>query len=282
MNKTYFWFIALASVLWLTGCAYTREPMHARDEFFTPMTSMPHRQVYSYSSTDLEQLHHQIIEATQATKELRDSLTAMTRYAGSLLTSTRSLIEKVSELESREYLAMTRQKQLEDNVEKLKMDNEKLGKEMSELLASTTLQAPRAVVSPIPAAVAISGVRAHYPHALVLFAQKNYDGAIQAFKSMLHNGIEEDLADNCIYWVGEGYFAKAMYKNAVVEFQKVLAIESSNKKADAYFMLGRSYEALGDWKNAQQAFEKVTSQFPLSSNASRARIRMQSLKSHWG
>jgi TolA-binding protein len=99
---------------------------------------------------------------------------------------------------------------------------------------------------------------------------------------MLHNGIEEDLADNCIYWVGEGYFAKAMYKNAIVEFQKVLAIESSNKKADAYFMLGRSYEALGDLKNAHQAYESVASQFPQSSNASRARIRMQSLKSHWG
>jgi TolA-binding protein len=94
---------------------------------------------------------------------------------------------------------------------------------------------------------------------------------------MLQNGIEEDLADNCLYWVGEGYFAKAMYKNAIAEFRKVLAIESSNKKADAYFMLGRSYEALGELKKAHQAFEKVTNQFPQSSSALRARIHLKVL-----
>jgi tol-pal system protein YbgF len=251
--------------------------MHTRDDFFTPVVSVPHRQIASLSSVDLEQLRQQLAAATQATKELRDSLAAMNRYAGSLLTSTRSMVEKVSEIESREYLTLTRQKQLEENVEKLKVDNDKLGKEMSELFASTTLQAPRVAVPSSADVVAVSGVRAHYPRALVLFAQKNYDGAIQSFRSMLQNGIEEDLADNCLYWVGEGYFAKAMYKNAIAEFRKVLAIESSNKKADAYFMLGRSYEALGELKKAHQAFEKVTNQFPQSSSALRARIHLKVL-----
>ncbi|HVN47495.1 MAG TPA: tetratricopeptide repeat protein [Bacteroidota bacterium] len=285
MKKIWYSFAALACSLWLTGCAYTREPMHASDEFFTPVTSVPHRQVFNdaYSSSDLDQLRQQLAQATQVTKELRDSLTAMTRYAGSLLASTRTMMEKVSELESREYLALTRQKQLEENVEKLKSDNEKISKEMSELLASTSVRAPRLTTAPEKSdAVMLSDLRSQYPRALMLFAQKNYEASIQAFRSLVEKGIDEDLADNCIYWMGEGYFAKMMYKNAIAEFQKVLTIESSNKKADAYFMLGRSYEALGDWKTAQQAYEKVTSLFPQSANVLRARIRIKALQSHWG
>ncbi len=282
MKKILYSFAALVSVFWLTGCAYTREPMQASDEFFTPVTSVPHRIAvnYNYSSSDLDQLRQQLAQATQASKELRDSLTAMTRYAGSLLASTRTMMEKVSELESREYLALTRQKQLEENVEKLKADNEKIGNQMSELLASPTLQAPRTVIPITSDAVPISEAYARYSHALLLFAEKNYDGSIQALNSLLQSGNGKDLADHCIYWMGEGYFAKSMYKNAVTQFQKVLKIESSNKKADAYFMLGRSYEALGDFKKARQAYEQVANQFPLCSNAPLAWIHLKALQSH--
>jgi TolA-binding protein len=92
---------------------------------------------------------------------------------------------------------------------------------------------------------------------------------------LLDGGAPEDLADNCHYWLGESYFGKKEFKEAVKHFEMVFQYKSSEKKGDAYFMLGRSYEMLGDKAKAKEAFEKVVKDYPTNNNVQKA-------KEHWG
>jgi tol-pal system protein YbgF len=107
------------------------------------------------------------------------------------------------------------------------------------------------------------------------FAEKKYDDAIKIFQALLDGGIAEDQADNCHYWIGESYFGKKEYAEAVKHLDAVLAYKTSEKKGDAYFMLGRSYMLQGDKAKAKEMFEKVVKDYPTNNNVQKA-------KEHWG
>ena len=113
--KTTVQFILLACMLAmvLSGCYITREPLRTRDEYFLPVSVTPQRNQSVLSSTDMDQLKNQLESATRAATLFRDSLTSLHQFAGSLLASTRALVDKVSELETKEFLTTTRQKDLE-------------------------------------------------------------------------------------------------------------------------------------------------------------------------
>lgn len=107
------------------------------------------------------------------------------------------------------------------------------------------------------------------------FAEKKYDDAIKIFQALLDAAIAEDQADNCHYWMGESYFGKKEYAEAVKQFEAALQYNTSEKKGDAYFMLGRSYEIQGDRIKAKEMFEKVVKDYPTNNNVQKA-------KEHWG
>ena len=95
---------------------------------------------------------------------------------------------------------------------------------------------------------------------------------------MLEKGIEKSLAGNCEYWIGECLFATHDYSNAVEYFQKVIAIDSSIKKSDAYFMLGRSYEQTGEREKARNTYQILNEQYPNNVHYRRAASRLNALQ----
>jgi tol-pal system protein YbgF len=116
-------------------------------------------------------------------------------------------------------------------------------------------------------------VTATYEGAQKAFAEKKYDDAIQMFQALLDGGSPEDLADNCHYWIGESYFGKKEFKEAVKHFEMVLQYKVSEKKGDAHFMLGRSHEILGDKAKAKESYEKVVKDYPTNDNVKKAKER---------
>jgi TolA-binding protein len=112
----------------------------------------------------------------------------------------------------------------------------------------------------------------------LLFYQKHYKEAIGTFKDLLEKGIQEELTDNCEYWMGECHFGEHEYRAAIVQFQKVLTIESSNKKTDAFFMLGKSCERLQDFEKARWAYEELNAHFPQNEHAKAVKSRLRLLK----
>jgi len=163
---------------------------------------------------------------------------------------------------------------LNQKLVKFEQDNNTLNARLSDVEAKLKAELDRAAEAakpppPPPAPTAT------YEGAQKAFAEKKYDDAIQMFQALLDGGAPEDLADNCHYWIGESYFGKKDFKEAVKHLEMVLQYKASEKKGDAYFMLGRCYEMLGDKAKAKESFEKVVKDYPTSNNVKKA-------KEHWG
>jgi tol-pal system protein YbgF len=163
---------------------------------------------------------------------------------------------------------------LNQKIVKFEQDNNTLNARLSDVEAKLKSELDRAAAAAKPPPPPPTPT-ATYEGAQKAFAEKKYDEAIQMFQALLDGGTPEDLADNCHYWLGESYFGKKDFKEAVKHFEMVFQYKTSEKKGDAYFMLGRSYEILGDKAKAKESFEKVVKDYPTNNNVQKA-------KEHWG
>jgi TolA-binding protein len=272
-------FPAMVFLFMLAGCSLRRESIRYRDEYFRPVAVIPQRNYSALSSADLEKLSNQLESATKNVILLRDSLTSLQKLSGSLLSSTRALVDKVSELETKEFLTTSKQKNFENNIADLRTENKQLSQQLEEL--RTRFQAGNnnpepSIFSP---ARTVSSLQHEYDEGILLFRQRQYQDALITFGGLIEKGIEENLADNCEYWMGECRFAKHEFHEAIYAFQKVLAIEVSNKKGDAYFMLGRSYEQIGDFTKARWAYEELNVHYPNNEHLDFVKNRLDALRS---
>jgi TolA-binding protein len=113
-----------------------------------------------------------------------------------------------------------------------------------------------------------------YESAMSKFNARDYEGAIAGFEALLNAGIEEGLADNCRYWIGESHYGLRQYSEALKNFQMVSEFKRSGKKADAVFMAGNCQSALGNKAAARESYEKVVSDFPTSPLVEKARAKL--------
>jgi len=162
---------------------------------------------------------------------------------------------------------------LKQKLVKLEQDNNTLNARLGDVESKLKAEIDKAAAPPAPPPA--PPVTATYEGAQKAFAEKKYDDAIQMFQALLDGGSPEDLADNCHYWIGESYFGKKDFTEAVKHFEMVLQYKISEKKGDAHFMLGRSYEMLGDKAKAKESYEKVVKDYPTNDNVKKA-------KEHWG
>jgi TolA-binding protein len=272
-------FPAIVVLFMLAGCSLRRETIRYRDEYFRPVAVIPQRNYTALSSADLEKLSQQLESATKNVIILRDSLTSLQKLSGSLLSSTRVLVDKVTELETKEFLTTSKQKDFENSITALQTENKQLSHQLAELharLQAGTANPKPTVFSP---ARTVSSLQNEYNEGISLFRQRQYQDALITFGGLIEKGIEEDLVDNCEYWMGECRFAKHEYHEAIYAFQKVLAIEVSNKKGDAYFMLGRSYEQIDDFMKARWAYEELNVHYPNNEHTNFVKYRLDALRS---
>jgi TolA-binding protein len=276
-NILRFALVSIIVVLMLSGCSLTREPVRYSDEFFRPVATIPQRGNTVLPSNDVEQLRSQLELANRTVRTLLDSLKSMQNYTGLLLVSTRSLVDKVNELESKESMAVYKQRELEQSVVALQVENKDFSKQLNELrmrLFAGNMKAEPQVFSP---ANITSSLRDEYYEGVSFFQKRKYEDALETFGSLIDKGIEETLVDNCEYWIGECHFAKHDFHTAIKHFQKVITIDSSNKKSDAYFMLGKSYEQVGDLAKARWAYEELSLFYPNNSHARYVKSRLNAI-----
>jgi TolA-binding protein len=117
-----------------------------------------------------------------------------------------------------------------------------------------------------------------YGDALRLCQARRYQEAIDAFEGVLRRGVQEDLQDNCYFWIGVSRFGLKQFNLALVALKRVVDWRGSNKKADAYYLLGRTYEQLGKMGEARSMFETLLKEFPRSGVAPSARQKLRNLK----
>lgn len=128
------------------------------------------------------------------------------------------------------------------------------------------------------AAVGSDGDQVAYDAAFELLKQARYDQARENFTAFLKKFPDSTLRDNAQFWLGETWYVSKGFKQALVEFQKVIKdYPDSNKLADAWLRVGYCNAELEQTEAARKAFATVTEQFPESDAAKRALARLKQM-----
>lgn len=118
----------------------------------------------------------------------------------------------------------------------------------------------------------------NYGKAIELYKSRQYGNAIDAFEKLLSQKIEPALADRCHFWMGVCHFNLNRSNQALNEFNRVLEYANSEKKEEAYFMIGQCYERNGAKKSAIMTYEKMLRLYPQGSLAPVAGKKIALLK----
>ncbi len=192
-----------------------------------------------------------------------------------LRTENTGLKQKIVKLEQENRGANARMNEVE-----AKYASERLRADKAEELARNAAMAAPKIEQPKPEPVEVKPVpvsMSTYEDALKSFNSRKYDDATKGFKAIVDAGGKDDLTIRAKYWLGESYFAKKKYKEAMPLFQDALKNKNSEKKADAQFMIAQTYERLGNKAKAKEAYEKVVKNYPMSNNVKRSKERWAKL-----
>jgi TolA-binding protein len=96
-----------------------------------------------------------------------------------------------------------------------------------------------------------------YQAGLDLANNKQPREAIRVFEGLLAANDQHSLSDNAQYWIGECYYALGDYKAAILAFEKVFTFKNSNKNDYAQYKLGLCYYQLKDRERARQEFQSL-------------------------
>lgn len=131
--------------------------------------------------------------------------------------------------------------------------------------------------------------QAHYDLAKGLFDDGKYPDSLEAFELFTTRYPGDELVDNAWFWMGEAHYnlAKATeekkakgkaYKQAILAYQKVLELPTSNKGDGALFKIGLAFEALGFVDEARVFYEEILAKHPKSPLLADAKKRLGALK----
>ncbi len=147
----------------------------------------------------------------------------------------------------------------------------------------TAMAAPK-VAAPVPAQVGDDNVaissdsdeNSAYQAAVdMILKEKNYDGAISAFKQFQTQYPQSSYAANTHYWLGQLYFAKRQDVDAAKSFASVVSYADSNKRADALAKLGDIAKRNNNNAAAQKYYQQVVTEYPNSSAAKQAQANLK-------
>jgi tol-pal system protein YbgF len=123
-----------------------------------------------------------------------------------------------------------------------------------------------------------SGLPAEYEQAQYLFSQKKYEAAIKVFESVTVLYPKSRWASDAWYWVGESQMALGNYSQAISAFEKVFFYTESIKHPDAQFQIGICLLKIGNAEAAKAVFRKVQEFYPKSPKALQAQLELKKMK----
>lgn len=120
-------------------------------------------------------------------------------------------------------------------------------------------------------------VQDEYKLALRALSERQYDRAIQQFRTFQRKNPNSELADDAQYWIGEGYFEQKDYNRAILEFNDVLKYRRGDRIPAALLRQGQAFLEIGDKTDARLIWQKLVNDHPNSEQAKEARERLQNL-----
>jgi tol-pal system protein YbgF len=141
---------------------------------------------------------------------------------------------------------------------------------------------PAAAAAPSKAAAA-GGAEQMYNDAFKKLQDGDYAGAEREFRTVVQRYPKHALAGNAQYWLGETYYARRDYKNALTAFAEgYKSYKSSAKGPDNLLKLGITLATLGRKSDACAIFARFAHDYPRATDLQKRRIDQERQKSGCG
>ncbi len=115
-----------------------------------------------------------------------------------------------------------------------------------------------------------------YDRVMEEFRHKDYAAALAGFRFFLELHGQSSLSANAQYWKGECQYRMGRYKDAQDSFYRLISdYPMSQKLAASTLKIGQIYTKQGDRDKAQMMYERVTDQYPDSAEAEVARKALE-------
>ena len=238
------------------------------------------------SNGDIALLHREITDVSRQVENLGRQSTGKE----DLNALSHNLADQSSQVLKSNADIQTELQQLRDQIQALQSNldatNQRLTMLSSDLAAARDrgAAAPGASASPATGAAApapapsVAQPAQLYNSAYEDYLRGNFDLAIQGFSEYVKQFPTTDLAANALYWIGECYYSKKMYKESVDAFTQLLnTYKASDKAAAALLKKGFAYLELGDRSQAVINLQYVIYEHPGSKEAELARSRLAAL-----
>jgi tol-pal system protein YbgF len=145
-------------------------------------------------------------------------------------------------------------------------------------------QAAAPAPSPAPSAGAGGGSADQlYDEAFKKLQEGDYAGAERGFRTFVQRNPQNKLAGNAQYWLGETYYARRDYQNAMTAFAEgYKAYKTSQKGPDNLLKLGITMAALNRKSDACAVFARFTQDYPRATDLQKRRIDQERQKNGCG
>jgi len=101
----------------------------------------------------------------------------------------------------------------------------------------------------------------------------------KAFENFIQKYPNNELTDNAYYWLGESYYVKRQYPQALAAFQTLTEkFPNSSKAPDSWLKIGYSYYEMDDFIKAEEILKIVIANYPNNSIARLAQNRLTRLQ----
>lgn len=122
-----------------------------------------------------------------------------------------------------------------------------------------------------------------YHDAFKLLQDGDYAGAERGFKSFVQRNPQHVLAGNAQYWLGETYYARRDYQNAMVAFAEgYKSYKASPKGPDNLLKLGITLAVLNKKPDACAVFARFSQDYPRATDLQKRRIDQERQKNGCG
>lgn len=136
--------------------------------------------------------------------------------------------------------------------------------------------------SPTPAAGAANADQL-YDAAFKKLQEGDYVAAERGFRTFIQRNPHNKLAGNAQYWLGETYYARRDYNNALTAFAEGYKLyKASPKGPDNLLKLGITMSALGRKPDACAVFARFNQDYPRATDLQKRRIDQERQKNGCG
>ena len=118
-----------------------------------------------------------------------------------------------------------------------------------------------------------------YHDAFKMLQDGDYAGAERGFKTFVQRNPQHALAGNAQYWLGETYYVRRDYQNAMVSFAEGYKVyKTSAKGPDNLLKLGITLAVMGKKPEACATFARFNQDYPRSTDLQKRRIDQERQK----